>query len=47
MLELTKSLVDTSKKIKQECKEYNISFFNTSENFLETIEEAVKEILEK
>lgn len=45
MLELTKGLIETSKKIEKECKQYNIKFIDTSKNFFETIEQTVTEIL--
>lgn len=45
MLKFIEGLIETSKKIEQECREYNIKFVDTSENFFETIEKTVKEIL--
>lgn len=45
MLKFIKGLIETSKKIERECREYNIKFVDTSENFFETIGEIVKELL--
>lgn len=45
ILKFIEGLIETSKKIEQECGEYNIKFVDTSENFFETIEKTVKEIL--
>lgn len=47
MLELTKELIELSKKIEKQCKEYNIKFIDTSNNFFESLEQAVTEILYK
>lgn len=44
MLNLTKQLVELSKKIKKECLEYNIKFIDTSYNFIKTIDESVKQL---
>lgn len=47
MLELTRGLVEISKKIEMECREYNVKFIDTSTNFLKTIEQTVAEILNR
>lgn len=45
MLELVNALIEVSKKIEKECKEYNICFIDTSKNFDETINAMIKEIV--
>ena len=44
MLSLTKQLVEISQKIKSECLKYNIKFIDTSYNFINTIEEFIKQL---
>lgn len=44
MLELVNALIEVSKKIERECKEYDIRFIDTSENFEETINAVIKDI---
>lgn len=47
MLELTKGLIEISKKIEEQCREYNIRFIDTSTKFHDTIEQTVEEILNR
>ena len=42
MFEITKGLIEISKNIEMQCKEYHLKFIDTSENFFETIEKAVR-----
>ncbi len=44
MLEKIQGLIELSKKIEKQCRENNIRFIDTSENFCDTIEQVVKEI---
>lgn len=45
MLKLIKGLIEKSKEIEEQCKEYNIKFIDTSKNFFETIEQTLQNIL--
>lgn len=44
MLGLIRGLIEKSKEIEKQCKEYNIKFIDTSKNFFETIEETLQNI---
>lgn len=46
ILDLAKELITNSQKIEKNCKKYNIPYFDTSNNFLKTIEEARQYLLE-
>jgi len=44
MLNLTKQLIEVSKKIKSECLKYNVKFIDTSYNFINTIDDFVNQL---